>query len=516
MSTPTNVTGTRVDDEGVRALSDAEVVLDVMFDGRRIWSFWLHRDGEARGGAYVVRWPPALRRFLVGSTRLQLVEHVSGTVVFDEEVRLGDGDGRIAVVNDRGLPLGIDKSLRLAQTFDTRSAEHVKPLLDSIEEVLTALRKAGIDAFPAYGTLLGAVRGGKLIGHDSDADLGYVSEYTHPADVVLESFRLQRALADMGYRVHRYSGAAFKVDVREADGSIRGLDVFGGFLSDGTLNLMGEIRTPFERDWIYPLGTCSLEGRELPAPANTDEFLKATYGPSWRVPDPAYKFETPESTHRRLNGWFRGTRVKRAQWDRTYSVTPPAEPLVEPSAFARWVQESEGDARDLIVDVGAGRGVDDLWFARGGSRVIGFDFALRGSQQVAAMAAREDLPVEFRRMNLLELRSVLAESARVAHIGGRKVVLARHIADATNEVGRANLWRACEMMLRGGGRLYLEVLVARGHEDPFAQRLHVRPVRLGVVVRELQARGATVLAREVSPDNDKKHRTGRLVVEWQR
>ncbi len=520
VSTPTNVTGVRVDDEGVRALSDAEVVLDVMFDGRRIWSFWLHRDGEARGGAYVVRWPSALRRFLVGSTQLQLVEHVSGTVVFDEEVCLGKGSGRIAVVNDRGLPLGIDKSLRLAQTFDTRSAEHVKPLLDSIEEVLGALKKAGIDAFPAYGTLLGAVRGGKLIGHDSDADLGYVSEYTHPADVVLESFRLQRALADMGYRVHRYSGAAFKVDVHEADGSIRGLDVFGGFLSDGNLNLMGEIRTPFERDWIYPLGTCSLEGRELPAPANTDEFLKATYGPSWRVPDPAYKFETPESTHRRLNGWFRGTRVRRAHWDRTYSVQPPTEPLVEPSDFARWVQHREGDVGGLLVDIGAGRGVDDLWFARNGASVLGFDFALRGSQQVAAMAAREQLSVEFRRMNLLELRSVLAESARVAHLAGRKVVLARHVADATNEVGRTNLWRACEMMLRGGGRLYLEVLVARGHEDRFAQRNHVRPVRLGAVVRELQARGATVVSRDVvraeGPDNDKKHRTGRLVVEWQR
>jgi hypothetical protein len=171
------------------------------------------------------------------------------------------------------------------------------------------------------------------------------------------------------------------------------------------------------------------------------------------------------------------------------------------------------------VDIGAGRGVDDLWFARRGARVIGFDFALRGSQQVAAMAAREQLPVEFRRMNLLELRSVLAESARVAHLAGRKVVLARHIADATNEVGRTHLWRACEMMLRDGGRLYLEVLVARGRDDPFAQRNHVRPLKLGTVVRELQARGATVVSRDVTaegPDNDKQHRTGRLVVEWQR
>ena len=123
------------------------------------------------------------------------------------------------------------------------------------------------------------MRGGRLIGHDSDADLGYVSDHTHPVDVVRESFRLQRALADMGYRISRYSGAAFKVDVVEADGSVRGLDVFGGFLADGNLHLMGEIRTPFRREWIFPLGTTTLEGRELPAPANTDEFLTATYGP---------------------------------------------------------------------------------------------------------------------------------------------------------------------------------------------------------------------------------------------
>jgi hypothetical protein len=179
------VTSVHVDDAGVRATGAHEVVLDVLFDGRRIWSFHLHRDGAPKGGnSYLAEWPPALRRFLNGVTRLSVVEHVTQHVVYDEEVRLGTGTERIAVVNERGLPLGIDKSLRLAQTFDTRSAEHVAPLLDSIEEVLGALKKAGIDAFPAYGTLLGAVRGGKLIGHDSDADLGYVSEHTHPADVV--------------------------------------------------------------------------------------------------------------------------------------------------------------------------------------------------------------------------------------------------------------------------------------------------------------------------------------------
>jgi SAM-dependent methyltransferase len=517
------VSGVRVDDDGIRALSDAEVVLDVLFDGRRIWSFWLHRDGEQRGGSYFVPWPAALRRFLNGTTRLQLVAHVSGEPVYDEEVRLGEatGDQRIAVVNDRGLPLGIDKSLRLAQTFDTRSPEQVAPLLDSIEEVLDALRTAGVEAFPAYGTLLGAVRGGRLIGHDSDADLGYVSEHSHPVDVVRESFALQRALAEMGYSIQRYSGAAFKVEVIEADGSVRGLDVFGGFLADGRLNLMGEISTPFRREWIFPLGSTTLEGRELPAPANTEEFLTATYGPSWRVPDPAYKFETPRTTHRRLNGWFRGTRVKREAWDRTYSRLPSSPPVIEPSSFATWVRRCERGAPSRVVDIGCGRGVDDLWFARQGASVIGLDYALRGSEPVAALAADEPVDLEFRPMNLCELRSVLSEGARIARLPGRTVVTVRNVAEATDRVGRGHLWRACEMMLGGGGRLYLELLVGRrGDGDEVARREHLRPLALAGVVAELQGRGATVVSRrhahESGPDSRTGHRIGRLVVEWRR
>jgi hypothetical protein len=518
---PVHVNGVRVDDEGIRASSPDEVVLDVLFDGRRIWSFWLHRDGTPRGGGHLVPWPSALRRFLDGTTHLQLVAHVSGEVVHDQEVRLGSGTGAIAVVNDRGLPLGIDKSLRLAQTFDTRSREQVTPLLDSIEEVLAALSAAGVEAFPAYGTLLGAVRGARLIGHDSDADLGYVSAHSHPVDVVRESFRLQRALAEMGYDIARYSGAAFKVDVREADGSVRGLDVFGGFLADGWLYLMGEIRTPFRREQIFPLGTTTLEGRTLPAPRDTDAFLTATYGPHWRVPDPAYKFGTPVSTHRRLNGWFRGTRVEREAWDRTYSRVPSSPPPVEPSGFARWVLEQEQGPPPLVVDVGCGRAVDSLWLARQGASVIGLDYALRGSLPVAALAREEGAHLTLEALNLCELRSVLATGARLARLPGRTVVTARHVAEATDRVGRGHLWRLAAMVAGGGGRLYVEHLTSRRDGGAaFARAEHLRALPLGRVVAELEARGGTVVSREqrqvAGPDGTEGHRIGRVVVEWRR
>lgn len=525
MSTP--VRDVRVDADGVVVRASEDLPLDVCFDGRRVWSFWSLRDTVAdEDGSRVAAWPAGLQRFLDGRTDLSVVAHVTGETLWSAPMTFGTSEERIAVVDGQGRPLGTDKSGKLVLTFESRSAEHVAPLLDSIEEVIEALRAAGVEAFPAYGTLLGAVRGGRLIGHDSDADLGYVSDHSHPVDVMRESFRLQRTLGAMGYRINRYSGAAFKVDVVEADGSIRGLDVFGGFMMDDHLHLMGEIRTPFRREWIFPLGTTTLEGRTLPAPADTDRFLTATYGPSWRVPDPAYKFVTPTSTHRRLNGWFRGIRVKRAEWDRTWSGDRLAEPPVEPSAFVRWVHEQESHA-DHVIDVGCGQGVDAFWLARQGVPARGLDFVPRAARALAARAAEEDLPVSYHAFNLLELRSVLAYGAVAARLPGRRAVMARHVADATDGPGRRNLWRFAEMALREGGQLYLEFLVRRGTGE--SRRDHLRTLPVDLVVGELEGRGARVLHREVLtvPSRDggapqsatgapaRDRRIGRMVVTWQ-
>ncbi len=91
-------------------------------------------------------------------------------------------------------------------------------------------------------------------------------------------------------------------------------------------------------------------------------------------------FETPESTHRRLNGWFRGTRVKRAEWDRAYSANNLDGDLDRtPSPFARWVCREHGSVPEQVVDLGCGRGVDALWLARPGRRrVLGLDYVASG------------------------------------------------------------------------------------------------------------------------------------------
>lgn len=515
-----------VDRSGIAARAADDVVLDVLFDGRRIWSFWIQRDGSYRKKSddYLVPWPKGLARYLDGVTELTVQRHLDESVVFADDVRFGESDERIAVVNKQGKPLGIDKSGKLMMTFETRSSEHVAPLLDSLEEVLAALKKAGIDAFPAYGTLLGAVRDGNLIGHDSDADIGYVSRHEHPVDVSRESFAVERKLVELGYSVHRYSGAAFKVVVSESDGSARGLDVFGGFMRDGHLVLMGEIRTPFRREWIFPLGTTTLEGRVLPAPADTDRFLAATYGRSWRVPDPAFQYETPDATHRRLDGWFRGARRGRQEWGRKYQGQRYKQPRSRPNVLASYLHEHE-PADAVVVDIGCGRGGDAFWLAKQGHRTLGLDFTTNGFELLAERVERNGLPASYHRANLLELRHTLGWGARLAALPGPRALMARHLVDATERVARRHLWRLAKMALSGGGRLYLEFLTSPAADDAWAQQFLLHRVSPELVIAELEGTGARVVSRTEltteAMDLDKAHdqsgpgrRVCRLVVEW--
>lgn len=502
-----------VDDEGIRSSSSHEQLVDVKFDDRRIWSFWLRRDGIERDGSRLVPWPKALRPYLNGTTEVVLSDPTTGTDLHAETVHLGSGSERIAVVNRAGRPLALDKSAKLVETFDNRDASQVEPLLKAIDEVLGALREVGLNPFLAYGTALGAIRDGRLIGHDSDADLGYVSAHDHPVDVIRESFRVQRKLTDMGYRVTRYSALAVQIHVEESDGLDRGLDVFGGFMRDGILYLMGEIAVPYEREWIEPLGTATLEGREFPVPANTDEFLTATYGPGWRTPDPAYKFETPASTITRFNGWFRGMRRGRAGWHGHFKKIRN-RPL-RPSRLARQLADDTPGA-DVFVDIGCGRGADVGHFADRGVRSIGLDYQPY-AYAAEAVRRKDDPSVEFQLFNLLELRHVLAVSAWIARMPGTRIVQCRHVVERLGPRGRLHLLLAARMMLAGTqDSLHVEFLSRRGR-DGYSRRTGVRkPLKPAVMAAAVAEAGGTIVdsVRLDTSDKPNSSQVCRMVIEW--
>lgn len=455
----------RVDDDGVSLYAVGDRPVDVCLDGSRVWTFWVRRDTEAVAGPLrMAAWPRPLRRHLNGRSRLQVRDSASGKVYFDQDVSLGEGDGPIRVRDEQGVELGIDKSGKLAATFGGRSRRNIESLLDSTSAAIEALRSAGVEPFLAYGTLLGAVREGMVLAHDSDADLAYVSRHTTPVDVVRESFRVQRELGRQGWRTSRYSGAAFKIFVTEADVT-RGLDVFGGFFDVDRLYLLGEIGTPFDRDWMFPLGTCDLGGRPMPVPARPERLLEATYGPGWKVPDPAFKFTTPQRTIQTLDGWFRGNQPHVRYWERRANITAH-KPLRGPSPLAR---RASGAAERLgateVLDVGAGRGADSLWLAQQGLAVTAYDYVPRALDGVAALAEEQRLDLAVRELNLTEWRSVFAEGARLARRPRPRVVLARHVIDATSSVGRESLARLCSMALREGGLLLAEFHLP-GDADP--------------------------------------------------
>jgi hypothetical protein len=506
-----------VDADGIaaRLTTGEDAVVDVLFDGRRVWSFWVARDsGSKAGGTHHVPWPKRLAKFFDGHTRIELRTHVDDELLYDAEHSFGRADGRIAVVDAQGRPVGIDNDGRLQRTFETRSAAQTAPLLDSVERILVALSDIGIEAFPAYGTLLGAVREGRLLGHDSDADLAYVSRRTAPVDVIRESFVIERRLAELGFRIERYSGAGIKVFVTESDGSVRGLDVFGGFYAHGHLMVLGEIRAPLPESAVFPLGTTTLEGRTLPAPADPDALLTATYGAAWRTPDPAFVYETPGSTARRFNDWFRGTKVDRKDWDRRYLGKRRENPKRKPPGLARWLLAREG-SQVRVVDVGCGRGGAVRWLARQGVPTLGLDYAPIGYEFLETWGRqRPALPMEFGMFNLLEMRHVLGWGARLAHEPTPPVLMASHLIDSVTRDGRANLWRFARMASGPGGRLYLEFLSQAADGDSWAERRLLRPLDPERVSQEVVAAGGDVVETTQTSAGQGRQNT-RMVIQWQ-
>ncbi|MQA15643.1 MAG: methyltransferase domain-containing protein [Pseudonocardiaceae bacterium] len=371
----------------------------------------------------------------------------------------------------------------------------------------------------AYGTLLGAVRDGHFIGHDTDLDVAYLSDHTHPVDVALESFRLERIFRRNGWHTARDSAGLFKVFITESTDAVRHIDIFSSFYCQGLYHLVPFVTTALSRATLLPLGMVELEGRYLPAPADCATVLAATYGQDWKIPNPAFHYELPRSIARRVNvGWFRNYLAHRRPWIEFYEDGSSDAVPDGPSAFARWTGGLE-DRDALVVDVGCGTGRDALWFARNGHSSLGLDYAPAGFGPARAAAERDGLPVSFDMLNLYDLRNVLTVGVRLAHESRPRIVHARFLVHALGDEGRQNLWRLAQLALRGGGRLYLEFRTPLDSttEHAFGQRYrnYVEP---DVVVREIEQRGGRIKyrmeARGMAPyDNEDPH-VCRLVASW--
>lgn len=448
-----------VDDQGLRLPDDIDpdLTYDVLINDNHVWSLVPTRDAKRREQGTSVDWPPALRTRLTGRGTVAVRDHVSGEILSTVEHVFGGEVDEVADVSDKaGRPLILDKYGRLTRPLSQQEPEVVDELLDHCADLLALLRdRAGVPGFLAYGTLLGAVRDGRLIGHDNDIDLAYVSEHPHPVDVAREGMRVERVLRAEGYHVRRGSGSRLNVRVKLRDGSQRGIDVFTAHWVDGVLYIPSDTGFRLPRETVLPLGEVRLHGRMMPAPARPEELLAATYGDDWRIPNPAFKYDTPTGLQRRLNGWFGGLISHRKYWDAFYSQQRQRVPN-GPSPFALWVADNYSSDRPL-VDVGCGTARDSLWFAHKHERhVTGLDYNLGVLRRATNRSRRRSLDTEFHLVNLYDTRAALSWGASLAHREQPCDVYARFVLHALNEPGQQNLIRLAAMALRRSGHLFLE------------------------------------------------------------
>ncbi|WP_445257628.1 class I SAM-dependent methyltransferase [Nocardioides aurantiacus] len=483
--------GAPVDDEGL-VVPDVDGSVVVRFDDRFVWSFTPRRDGRVVDGARRVTWPVVLAERLSGTTRVRVSDAAGEVVHLDEVVRFGGVAEPLRLVDAQGHPLAVDRAHHLTRVFGETSEDVRRQVVAGAARALTDLRdRLGVDAHLSYGCLLGAVRDGRMIGHDSDADLAYYSPHAHPADVVRESFALERGLRRLGWKVVRMSGGDLKLFLPLDDGRAVQIDVFGAFHADGVFYQLGGRSGTLPAEALTPASTVVLEGVELAAPADPERVLAFLYGEGWRVPDPAFVPVDPAAGVRRLDGWLRGPREGLPRWNELFRTRGGDVPR-RGSSFARWaVDRVPADA--TVVDVGSGTGRDAAFWRRRGHRVVALDYsgaALARTRRRLQRAGETDPDVRV--LALDDARTALVAGAELAREETPPWLCARGLLGCLDLEARTHLWRVCLMALRRGGALLLEHPATR--DDLPAEELDgmVARVPTDALRRELEAAGARV------------------------
>lgn len=479
--------------------------LVVEIDGHYVWSLTPLRDGRPASGGVLVPWPGVLRPHLSGRGRVRVTDAAGAAVLYDDEVGLGSGEGTLAVVDGSGHRLSVDKVGHLARSFAATDESVRDEILAGTRRAIDDLREhAGVAAYLNYGALLGAVREGRMLAHDSDTDLCYLSGHSSPADIVTESYRITRAMRARGWRVLRMSGGDVKLLLPLSDGRVCHIDVFSAFHVGETFYQFGNRSGRLPREAIVPFSTITLHGHEFPAPRDPEAMLAFLYGPRWRTPDPSFRYADPPAGVRRLDGWLRGFRTEMGRWTEFHTGPRRAAVPRQPTAFAEWVAPQLGTLP--VVDLGTGTGRDALGFAASGRQVCALDFSRGSLGVVRRRARRAGLPVEIDQLILGELRSTLVHGTRLARDPHH--LYARHLVGCLDAAALDQLWLLARMALRpGGGRLFLEFATTYDGPDgaagtPVEPAGLVRRIAPDAVREAIERSGGVVELATVGPGED--------------
>ena len=140
-----------------------------------------------------------------------------------------------------------------------------------------ALLEHGIQYWLDYGSLLGAMREGKIIAWDTDLDIGILSselpKLTKAFELLSPNYSISTCTRDHYYRVN-YSKT-----------NLVHCDIWVYHPTNGKLHCKGlGPKEDIEPHWVERFKTRSFVGLECPIPENPEGLLEIRYGERWKIP----------------------------------------------------------------------------------------------------------------------------------------------------------------------------------------------------------------------------------------
>ena len=344
-----------------------------------------------------------------------------------------------------------------ATTFAALNDEQRRVRMQNCADFMTDIKaNTGIDVYLSYGCLLGAVRGGKMISHDFDIDLGFHVEGETKEDIVSECRRLIRYLSKTCHRVVVESNGQFKAAKMFADNVYMSIEFFVSWATKDDFFLYFGIPGAKIVKETLPFSEIVIEGVTVPAPKNPEAMVEALYGSDWRIPNPNFRYENIDW------GPFQGFSVNdnKPYWDSYYADKADNDVWAEfPSQFAAFCA-SEIQAGSRILEFGCGNGRDSTFFSQIGHDVLACDYSKAGIDLVKAKAETKGLTLKAEILNIYETSNV--EKMIMNHVGEFDVIYSRFTMHAITAEGQDRFLRMAKKLIKDDGQILLEF---RNSED---------------------------------------------------
>lgn len=182
-------------------------------------------------------------------------------------------------------------------TTATRFADLSADELDALAHAVAGFEQLfaaefGLSIYLSWGSLLGAVRAGDFIGHDTDIDLAYLSAAKEDFEIVEENETIVRVLRDRGFAVQRHTKGQLHVNVAGDRNAARlpayNLDVWTSWIRDERYYHYPDVKGEITAAAVVPLARGNFRSEQLLMPADPEQLLRCFYGDGWIDPDPDY------------------------------------------------------------------------------------------------------------------------------------------------------------------------------------------------------------------------------------